>query len=1130
MVDTKTMAAPVVNLFASWAFLLSGSGVGQCVSYNDTSCRAGIAAVSSYARNLTEPTLVLQRADLTHPFVQMLGWEVNRKVIHDRLGWSVFASSANLVNNQRLYKEKDFQTRDMPLLITNLVVPSSNSWQPFVQPIHFDDETHLAVLSILPDSQDRTEPQFASAKGALDYIYRLNEELEGTNPNFWIPVIYYSDPRRQNWLAFLDKVLQHEHPPSLLLEIENQDSDRYPIPQLLNDTTWVISYRQHTRRIHRFEITKVGQKVTGVKLHFIDLTEIPEDLKDDQFASDIEFLHGLASEAVKNDPVIGYSEFMPLARDDGETRKCMAGECPIGNLFADALKWYTETDFAFIASGGIRGPGWEAGAVRVTDLWGALPFANQICTGTMSGVSLFKLLNYSTSVATFTSTYTETGDNLLQVSGVRYTYNTELDVSRLVDIEMFDHKKNNFVPVERLKLYRFATDGFMCDFNNPFPSLTGDFQIEGEISGQTRSDDLIHQFIVAQYLTETTNATSPYQTSIQGRLNNDTLANETINFVQTEEHCELDTVWDELFQTCVACTNAAMSNVKFSDSRLDFMQQSGWTKLQEGRVLLVNRELFSITATLNVVPSWLRIANLEDNQLIFLESGESIGLDLLIGSPDLQPGLAVGGVSFGIFTEDSQKGCGGVDASFEISLETFPKEDKNYLGKIRYAGLGLMGVALLCCTGSLLLVFLNRRATIVKTLQPPFLYQLCAGVFVMVSSITPLSLDDEIVSETGLDIACMSFPWLCSMGFTIAFSALFSKLWRINKLFNATNNLRRKTVKATDVLLPFAVLFALNLAALLVWTFVDPLVWERSNTGEPFNTFGHCEGNGPVSTSMMSVSITVNMGALVLACCQAYTARNISDEFSEAKYLGIAIFSWLQVLAVGGPVLFLIDAEDVTTRYFLVTVIIFLVCMSVLGLIFMPIALHLKPKKAKSVKISGFSSSRASAAEAIESHARGSIVGGGVVSSIGFPGDENLIIKNHQMATQLATLNATLGELEQQNKALITRNEELENIVMVSSSDGLTFDERAPVNVSKSDFDFDASADMLMAESEQSNSLMNLVTGSKRKMSLEDFVEESKRKISTRIPKQTDTDILESESARRGSVGLHSSTGGMPFC
>ena len=60
----------------------------------------------------------------------------------------------------------------------------------------------------------------------------------------------------------------------------------------------------------------------------------------------------------------------------------------------------------------------------------------------------------------------------------------------------------------------------------------------------------------------------------------------------------------------------------------------------------------------------------------------------------------------------------------------------------------------------------------------------------------------------------------------------------------------------------------------------------------------------------------INIGALLLACWQAYHARSHSGEFSEAKGIGIAMYSWLQLGLVGIPVLILIDQDDVASSYF----------------------------------------------------------------------------------------------------------------------------------------------------------------------------------------------------------------------
>ena len=78
----------------------------------------------------------------------------------------------------------------------------------------------------------------------------------------------------------------------------------------------------------------------------------------------------------QNNPIVGYTTTMPLSRVD-DYRACKAGECPLGNLFTDAIRWFTQTDIAFTSSGGYRGEGWSAeDGVRLTDLYAALPFPN----------------------------------------------------------------------------------------------------------------------------------------------------------------------------------------------------------------------------------------------------------------------------------------------------------------------------------------------------------------------------------------------------------------------------------------------------------------------------------------------------------------------------------------------------------------------------------------------------------------------------------------------------------------------------------------------------------------------------------------------------------------------------------
>ena len=62
----------------------------------------------------------------------------------------------------------------------------------------------------------------------------------------------------------------------------------------------------------------------NVSLVFGDLEVLPEELKDDQYESDIDYLATLAKKALFNDPVAGSSGLMPLSRDE-EYRRCQGG-------------------------------------------------------------------------------------------------------------------------------------------------------------------------------------------------------------------------------------------------------------------------------------------------------------------------------------------------------------------------------------------------------------------------------------------------------------------------------------------------------------------------------------------------------------------------------------------------------------------------------------------------------------------------------------------------------------------------------------------------------------------------------------------------------------------------------------
>jgi hypothetical protein len=78
--------------------------------------------------------------------------------------------------------------------------------------------------------------------------------------------------------------------------------------------------------------------------------------------------------------------------------------------------------------------------------------------------------------------------------------------------------------------------------------------------------------------------------------------------------------------------------------------------------------------------------------------------------------------------------------------------------------------------------FRHRRSHVVRASQPGFLLVVCAGCFLMFVSAIPISSDSPPLSEELADFSCMCGYWPYSLGFSLAFGALFAKTWRINKV------------------------------------------------------------------------------------------------------------------------------------------------------------------------------------------------------------------------------------------------------------------------------------------------------------------------------------------------------------
>ena len=283
--------------------------------------------------------------------------------------------------------------------------------------------------------------------------------------------------------------------------------------------------------------------------------------------------------------------------------------------------------------------------------------------------------------------------------------------------------------------------------------------------------------------------------------------------------------------------------------------------------------------------------------------------------------------------------------------------ENNLIGNLRYVGYLLLSVTVITTIFCSLWTVQKRNQAVVQAAQPAFLIMVALGVAVLAVALVPLSMDDhggasalsrddygnedddehDDDDQRRATFICMSIPWLCCCGLTITFSALFSKTQRINRIVAETQQCNRVKVSPIDVLLPFVVVFTLNVVVLVLWTVVDPLIYLRiDNPGKDgwqrtISTYGACRCEQP--WVFMGPLVLINLGLLLMANWQAYKSRKIRSEFSESVYIALCMAALLEALMIGLPIL-LVVRNSPQAFYLTMSFMLFVICMGVLLLIF----------------------------------------------------------------------------------------------------------------------------------------------------------------------------------------------------
>merc|ERR1711988_1193862 len=212
------------------------------------------------------------------------------------------------------------------------------------------------------------------------------------------------------------------------------------------------------------------------------------------------------------------------------------------------------------------------------------------------------------------------------------------------------------------------------------------------------------------------------------------------------------------------------------------------------------------------------------------------------------------------------------------------------------------------------------------------------GSLISQATIIPLGFDEGSgMDKDSLDAACQAVPWLYCLGFSITFSALFSKTYRVLKIFKG-KSLKKQKIKEVEFMKFIGLAVFLEVLICTIWTLTDPLEWERTVThtdryGLPTESEGHCTSDSP--WTFMGVIVAAHVFVLLWAVYLCYQTKDIPTDFQEGKWINMALVSNLQICILGVPVLAMV-ADNPTPSFFIRVGIIFLNDTGALLLMFGP--------------------------------------------------------------------------------------------------------------------------------------------------------------------------------------------------
>ncbi|XP_025112675.1 gamma-aminobutyric acid type B receptor subunit 1-like [Pomacea canaliculata] len=253
-------------------------------------------------------------------------------------------------------------------------------------------------------------------------------------------------------------------------------------------------------------------------------------------------------------------------------------------------------------------------------------------------------------------------------------------------------------------------------------------------------------------------------------------------------------------------------------------------------------------------------------------------------------------------------------------------------------------VGILAGAFCLIFNYRNRQRRCVAFSQPNINSLTVLGCMSCLACIFLLGLDGKFVSPDVYPLVCQIRAWVLSLGFTLSYGSMFSKIWTVHQLTTSRKK-DRKGVQIWELYTVLAVLLVLDVGVLSAWQVLDPLKRELevfaqedpTDTEEDIQLrpqLEHCNSEN------LSVWLGVLFGykgiLLIFGIFLAYETRSVKlKQVNDSRFVGMSIYNVVVLCVITAPISLIIGNQQDATFAFVSLAIILCSFLS-LGLIFVP--------------------------------------------------------------------------------------------------------------------------------------------------------------------------------------------------